>query len=78
MHRRSIGTVVVLSLLVMAAALAVTGFQGNPDRNTVWPAEIDDVLYNPGMGFTTMRAFDGDVPGNPKSTIAYFRWPKNR
>lgn len=50
------------------------GFRGTADRNTVYPRVIDDVLYNPGMGWTTMRAFDGDVPGYPKSTVAYFRW----
>lgn len=50
------------------------GFQGQADRNTVWPKGIDDVLYNPGMGFTTANSFDGDVPGYPKSTVAYWRW----
>ena len=50
------------------------GFQGQAGRNTVWPKVIDDVLYNPGMGFTTMRAFDGDVPGYPRSTLSYWRW----
>jgi len=61
-------------VLVAAFTLAASGFQGNQDRNTVCPREIDDVLYNPGMGFTTANAFDGDVPGYPKSTIAYWGW----
>ncbi len=50
------------------------GFAGEVGRATVRPREIDDVLYNPGMGFTTMSNFDGDVPSHPKSTISYWRW----
>jgi hypothetical protein len=50
------------------------GFRGSADRNTVWPRVIDDVLHNPGMGFTTANAFDGEVTGYPKSTIAYWGW----
>lgn len=53
---------------------AQTGFLGSPGRHTVRPAIIDDVLYNPGMGFTTMNAFNGDVEGHPESTIAYWRF----
>lgn len=41
---------------------------------TVRPKLIDDVLYNPGMGFTTAGCFDGDAAGYPKSTIAYWGW----
>ncbi|MFC2076550.1 DUF4832 domain-containing protein [candidate division KSB1 bacterium] len=74
MRVKAVFFVLVSLFTVVAVVLAVTGFQGNPDRNTVWPAAIDDVLYNPGIGFTTMGRFDGEVPGNPKSTIAYFRW----
>jgi len=55
-------------------AVHATGFSGEVNRVTVRPREIDDVLYNPGIGFTTMGSFDGDVPGYPKSTVAYFRW----
>ena len=44
------------------------------DRHTYFPKTIDDVLYNPGMGFTTAGSFDGDAPGYPKSTIAYWGW----
>ncbi|MFC2076554.1 DUF4832 domain-containing protein [candidate division KSB1 bacterium] len=69
------GLILILTLLVAGAAvLAVTGFQGNQDRSTVWPAAIDDVLYNPGMGFVTANAYDGNVVGYPKSTIAYWGW----
>ena len=58
----------------MNAEPKLVGFRGNPDRNTVWPKAMDDVLYNPGMGFTTANSYDGDVPGYPKSTIAYWGW----
>ena len=46
----------------------------------VEPTEIDDVLTNPGIGFTTFQRFDGDpLQGGegsehyPKSTVAYIR-----
>ncbi|TVR68138.1 MAG: DUF4832 domain-containing protein, partial [Marinilabiliales bacterium] len=52
---------------------AQTGFEGSPGRNTIRPKTIDDVLYNPGMGFTTMNNFDGNIEGHPKSTVAYWR-----
>jgi len=43
---------------------------------TAMPEEIDDVLTNPGMGFTTFHKIDGEMPYDqyPKSSIAYFRW----
>ncbi len=47
---------------------------GTPNVVLVSPQETDEVLTNPGMGFTTAGKFDGEVPGYPKSTIAYFRW----
>ena len=47
---------------------------GMPNVTIVAPDESDAVLVNPGMGFTTQSALDGDVPGYPKSTIAYYRW----
>lgn len=53
---------------------AQSGFKGNPGWNTVRPGLIDDVLYNPGMGITTANSFDGDIPGYPKSRIAYWRF----
>jgi hypothetical protein len=46
------------------------------DTVVVKPQEIDDVLVNPGMGWTTFHSFQGD-PQNanyPASSIAYFRW----
>jgi hypothetical protein len=45
---------------------------------SVHPVEIDDVLYNPGMGFADFHfgAFSKPaVPEQyPRSTVAYFRW----
>jgi len=65
---------VAVALCAGAAPVRAPGFAGETNRITVRPQEIDDVLYNPGMGFTTMGSFDGDVPGHPRSTIAYWRW----
>ena len=56
----------------------VKEFQEKSNRRTVRPKVIDDVLYNPGMGFTTSNCFDGDVPGYPRSTIAYCGWYWNK
>ena len=41
----------------------------------VLPNEIDDVLFNPGIGFTTHDSFEGDlkVKNYPVSSIAYFK-----
>jgi len=47
---------------------------GQPNVVLYAPQEIDEVLVNPGMGFTTHQSFNGDVPGYPESGIAYFRW----
>jgi hypothetical protein len=48
--------------------------KGVPNVTAVSPVESDEVLANPGMGFTTQSSVDGDVPGYPASTIAYYRW----
>lgn len=45
---------------------------------TVYPREIDDVLYNPGMGFADFHFGFGNPPPPdqiPRQTVAYFRWP---
>ena len=47
---------------------------GIPNVIIVSPLESDEVLVNPGMGFTTQSSIDGEVPGYPKSSIAYYRW----
>ena len=48
--------------------------KGVPNVVVVTPIESDEILANPGMGFTTHSSVDGDVPGYPHSTIAYYRW----
>ncbi len=48
--------------------------KGVPNVVVVSPPELDKVLVNPGMGFTTHGALDGDVPGYPECSIAYYRW----
>ncbi len=69
---------IALTLIVMTACacLALVGTASADDaaRVTVRPREIDDVLHNPGMGFTTSNSFDGDVMAYPKSTVAYWGW----
>ncbi|HUU27673.1 MAG TPA: DUF4832 domain-containing protein [archaeon] len=46
------------------------------EKTEVVPLEIDDVLVNPGMGFTTFHSFNGDERNSnyPECSIAYFRW----
>src|SRR5947209_1642962 len=45
---------------------------------TVQPTEIDDILYNPGMGFADFHLGFGKPPlppsQHPRPTVAYFRW----
>ena len=50
---------VFLFLTTSVFVYAQTGFRGNADKATIWPRVIDDILYNPGMGFTTASSFDG-------------------
>ena len=76
-NHRAIKFIFILILFFIITSgliFAQTGFRGNADRETVWPNIIDDVLHNPGVGFTTAGSFDGDVEGYPKSTLAYWRW----
>src|SRR5690349_14914973 len=47
-------------------------------ETTVRPREIDDLLYNPGMGVTDFHFGFGHPPPieqYPQATVAYFRWP---
>jgi hypothetical protein len=48
--------------------------KGVPNVTIVSPIETDEILVNPGMGFTTHSSLDGNVPGYPESSIAYYRW----
>ena len=45
---------------------------------TVQPTEIEDILYNPGMGFADFHLGFGNPPlpprQHPRPTVAYFRW----
>ncbi len=81
---------VCLSVVLWAAILAVcTGCaftdrvaSGSPGREapsiSVHPKEIDDILFNPGMGIADFHlGFDHPprIPEEyPRSTVAYFRW----
>lgn len=42
---------------------------------TVQPAEIDDVLYNPGKGFADFHGNAPPLNQHPTPTVAYMRWP---
>jgi hypothetical protein len=60
----------------------ISGVPGNPvlaspSTVTVLPIEIEDVLYNPGMGFADFHFGSGNPPPPdeyPPQTVAYFRW----
>jgi len=73
----SIQTLTIALLVAIACCVAGparAAAASEADRVTVRPREIDDALYNPGMGFTTSNCFDGEPSGYPKSTIAYWGW----
>jgi Domain of unknown function (DUF4832)/Beta-galactosidase len=49
----------------------------SPSTITVQPIEIEDVLYNPGMGFADFHFGSGNPPppdAYPPQTVAYLRW----
>src|SRR5687768_12342603 len=57
---------------------SVSPLQSPEKTVTVRPREIDDILYNPGMGFTDFHFGFGHPPpveAYPHATVAYFRWP---
>jgi len=64
------------------AYIALSGFIfldtgcSRPETVVMEPRETDQVLVNPGMGFTTFYSFNGDSinAGCPQCSIAYFRW----
>jgi hypothetical protein len=50
--------------LFFLVAVTLDGYSQNPPHLTiVKPNVIDDVLYNPGIGFTTFQRFNGDTGG---------------
>ena len=69
-----------LSSLTSFAEIIDTSHQGKINEQivtTVTPREIDDVLYNPGIGFADFHFGFGDPPSldeYPRQTVAYFRW----
>ncbi|HNI69408.1 MAG TPA: beta-galactosidase, partial [Nitrospira sp.] len=77
----------LLVMLGLSVAACVSPSGGGSDRIgatsagklvTVQPREIDDVLYNPGMGFADFHFGFGHPPKPdeyPHTTVAYFRWP---
>jgi len=66
--------VTCLSLFMICQKKPPTWGGDDPDVFVVKPEETDEILNNPGMGFTTFHSFDGDVQGYPRSSVAYFRW----
>ncbi len=66
-----------LLLLALCVVFCRTAFA---EEVIVRPVEIDDVLVNPGMGFTTFDRFEGDplnggidAKEHPATSISYFR-----
>lgn len=76
---------VIMMGLSLAACASPSSNGSNPSASaftgnivTVRPHEIDDVLYNPGMGFADFHFGFGHPPQSdeyPHTTLAYFRWP---
>ncbi len=78
---------ILLVVMSLSVAACVSPSGGGSDRTaatsagklvTVQPREIDDVLYNPGMGFADFHFGFGHPPKPdeyPHTTVAYFRWP---
>ncbi len=62
--------------MCVGLVLAVAGCSHANETVVVTPEEIDDVLVNPGMGWTTFHRFNSDHPPEqyPRTSIAYFRW----
>lgn len=56
-----------LCLLFLLLNLSYVGAQEKPELIKVKPQEIDEVLTNPGIGFTTFQRFNGDAL-NPRET----------
>lgn len=52
----------IKALLLLTLSIIFT-FDGFTQNRVVKPVEIDDVLMNPGIGFTTFQRFNGDPGG---------------
>jgi hypothetical protein len=66
---------------VFNGARALAANSDGPGRarpvQTVYPGEIKDVLYNPGMGLADCHFGFGHPPSadqHPRQTVVYFRW----
>jgi hypothetical protein len=58
-------------------SVAENPVDSTPTTVTARPVEIDEVLYNPGMGFADFHfGWDHPPPSSeyPPQTVAYFRW----
>lgn len=44
------------------------------ETTTVQPTEIDDILNNPGMGFTEFHGKQLSLEEHPTPTVSYYRW----
>ncbi len=72
--------VLSLPLLGGCGSVRVGRAPASPSTVTARPAEIDDILYNPGMGIADFHFGEGwkkQYPSPeeyPRSTVAYFRW----
>jgi hypothetical protein len=87
---RSILAPLVLLLLTLASCVPISSSSKNGGRAvqdaavlpsgrtvTVRPTEIDEILYNPGMGFADFHFGIGSplpFSQHPRSTVAYVRW----
>src|SRR5438445_107837 len=49
-----------LLLALLALSVPAWAVEESPVEQVVRPREIDDVLVNPGMGFTTFQTFNGE------------------
>jgi len=74
MSLRATTVALLAAIICCTGEPARAGAGSEANRVTVRPREIDDVLYNPGMGFATSDCFDGEPSGYPKSTLAYWGW----
>ena len=73
MQKNNLPASVLFAALILPFLLSSCSKLG---KVVVEPAEIDDVLVNPGMGFTTFYSFNGDEinANHPECSIAYYRW----
>lgn len=66
----------MVAAMVLTLLLGASATGGTDDTVVVTPEEIDDVLVNPGMGWTTFHRCNEDHTPEEyaECSIAYFRW----